>query len=167
VGAIFLAMKGFGPRFGRASDVARRILRRPRSLRLTFAYDEAGLRLIDHTPRMKPAPPSDRLYAEPRRDAIIAELRTKDGAPLYRKRLYDPIPQHVEVHDPETGLRREPSAPRRGSFSVVVPSEQRADHVVIEAGPAVVLSQLPSARRDDARDERYLLGRFAVRRSDP
>lgn len=154
-----------GSLFRGISDAVRKRLLLPRSIRFTFAYDEAGIRLIDRTSRMKPPPPSDRLDAPLRPDTIVAELRIASGAVLYRKLLRDPIPQDVEVFSPDASSRRLAMAPARGSFSVVVPSVRRAEEVVIEAGPAVVLQQFAAARPEQAQD-RYVLGRFRFRRGD-
>ena len=149
------------------SDPVRHWLRRPRSLRLTFAFDASGLRLIDRTPRMKPAPPSDKIDAAPGREAIVAELRSASGAIVYRKRLHHPIPQDVEVFDPETEPHREPVAPAKGSFSVVVPSMARAVEVIIDVGPGLSLIQFADARRDAPPGQRYPLGRYPVQGGAP
>ena len=157
------ARSAAGPVTHRVTTAIRRQVRRPRSVRLTFAFDESGLRLIDRTPRMKPAAPSDSITTEIPADAILLELQSQNDEVLYRKRLRDPIPQDVEVFDPDGGPERVAQPPRRGSFSVTVPTDRRARQVVIQAGAAVRIAQLPIEREEGAP---FALGRFSFRGRD-
>lgn len=144
------------------ANVVRRRAGRPRSRRLTFAYDEQGVRLVSHADRMKPAPPSDHLDAEPGRATIVAELRSRDDALVYRRTIPEAIPRGVEVFSPDGSIRRVDRALPSGSFSVVVPLERRAGSVVLVAGPGVPIERL-GARPDDARaGRRTILGRFPL-----
>ena len=122
-----------------------------RSLRLTFRYDDDGLRLSSRTLRRSPAPPSEAL-TEPPHGAITLEsaLTNSPGAPKaragtgevrYRRFLIDPIPQTLETVGDEGRLRRVPFAPPTGSFSAVVASPEPGDVVVVSAGPAVRFAQ--------------------------
>lgn len=106
----------------------RRITRRrgPRSVRLTFEYDDTGqLRVVRRTTRPKPAPPGDDLDRDPRPDQIWVEVRAQNGRRLYRKVLRDPLQQTAEVFHPDGRITRVPTAPGRGVFTVVVPDERR------------------------------------------
>lgn len=97
--------------------------------------------MVKRKPRLQPAPPSDALDQTPKPNAILAEIRSPQGAVIYRKRLRDPIPQDVEVFD-EKGIPNRVRAVRsKGTFSVVVPNLRGSDLVVIDAGPDVVLNQ--------------------------
>ena len=112
-----------------------------RSLRLTFAYDDEGLRLVDRTRRLGVAPPTAPLDRDPPPAAVVVEVRAEGGGALYRTLLADPIPQSLESFDPEAGLRRHAHAPPSGGFSAVVPAPEDATEVVVWAGPAVTLAQ--------------------------
>jgi len=111
-----------------------------RSVRLTFRYDDDGLRLFSRTSRRSPAPPSEPL-TEPPPGAITLELRSRAGDVRYRRFLVDPVPQTVEAVDDQGRLHRIPFAPASGSFSAVVVVPQRGDVVVVSAGPAVRFAQ--------------------------
>jgi hypothetical protein len=111
------------------------------SVRLTFAYDDAGLRLVSRTPRRKPPPPSAPLDREPPPNTAMVELRSRDDEVRYRQLLTDPVPQSLEVLDPDGRLRRVAYAHPTGSFSVVVPRPAAAAVVVVLAGPRLELAQ--------------------------
>ena len=119
----------------------------PRSIRLTLAYDEAGVRVIDRTPVTKPVPPSvEEVPAftaaragEPQlpSDAVVTELRDAADETTYRQIVEHALPHDVEVFDPavERGARRHPQPLASGVFTVIVPDDERADAVVLLAGP--------------------------------
>jgi hypothetical protein len=161
---------GRAPRSARATvriltDAVRRQFSWPRSYRLTFSFDEAGLRLVRRTPRLQPAPPSDNVARAPLPNAILAELRSSRGVVLYRKRLRDPIPQDVEVFDAQGMPHRVRAVRSRGMFSVIVPNLRGANTVAIDAGPDVILAQTPFASR--ARQlRRWLLLQTPMRGAD-
>lgn len=148
------------------SDEVRRRAGRPRSLRLTFAYDSSGLRLVSHAKRLKPAPPSDSIDQPVAPGGVAAELHTPRGERVYRQRLPGAFPSSVEVPDPDLGMRRAAVRPERGTLSVVVPVRHNATHVVVIAGPDVVgvpfeLGESPAA------DRPRVLGRFALDQLPP
>jgi hypothetical protein len=111
------------------------------SVRLTFAYDNGGLRLVSRTPRRKPPPPTAPLDREPPPNTVVVELRSQQDAVQYRQLLTDPIPQSLEVIDPDGQFRRVAYARPTGGFSVVVPRPAAAAVVVVLAGPQVELAQ--------------------------
>jgi hypothetical protein len=111
------------------------------SVRLTFAYDDAGLRLASRSPRRKPPPPGAPLDREPPPNAAVVELRSRDGEVRYRQVLTDPVPQSLEALDPDGRLRRVAYAQPTGAFSVVVPRPAGAAVVVVLAGPRLELAQ--------------------------
>ena len=112
-----------------------------RVVRLTFAFDEGGIRLIDRTPVEKRIPPSDDVVADPPPAALAAELRTSGDAPTFRRVLHEAIPQDVEVFDPDQGVSRHPVAPASGAFTVLVPDDEDASDVVLVAGVDAVPAQ--------------------------
>src|SRR3954447_19081514 len=99
---------------------ARPALRGPRSLRLTFAYDDGGLRLVGRTARRSPPPPTEPVHAEPPPSAIVLELRSPDGEVRYRGVLIDPIPQSLEAGTPDGDRMRFTRAPASGAFTAVI-----------------------------------------------
>ena len=137
----------------------------PRSRRLTFAYDERGIRLVRHTDRAKPAPPTDSLEGVPNERAVVAEVRSAGGAAIYRRVIPGALPTDVELFEPDGSMRREPFTLEKGVFTVVVPLDDAADHVVVDAGPEVPIPQFevsPDARQTN---ERVQLGRFPLEAS--
>lgn len=130
------------------------------SFRLTFAYDESGLRLAGSNRRSKPAPRSDDERGDGPTNAVTAELRAADGTTLFRRVLREPIPQSVEIAGDDGALRRVAVARSRGAFVVVVPDLAAAEEIVVDAGPDVVLSQPGFVEPPAARRRRRRLGRF-------
>lgn len=122
---------------------------RPGAIRLTLAYDDAGVRVIDRTSVDKPVPPG---VEEPRsfraagpaegpqlpRHAVVTELRAADDHTTYRQVVEHAIPHDQEVFDPavERGVRRHAVPPPSGVFTVIVPDDPAADAVVLLAHPA-------------------------------
>jgi hypothetical protein len=111
------------------------------SMRLTFRYDDDGVRLFARTPRGTPPPPTEPVSAEPPPGAIVLELRSATGEVRYRCFLVDPIPQTIEAGTAEGGFLRVAHAPPSGSFTAVVPPPEEGTVVVVSAGPAVHFAQ--------------------------
>ncbi len=143
--------------YRRFTDSTRRALRWPRSYRLTFTFDEQGLRMVRRTPRLQSAPPSDALDQTPKPNAIVAEIRSPQGVAIYRKRLHDPIPQDAEVFDKQGIPTRVKAVRSKGTFSVIVPNVHGSDFVVIDAGQDVVLAQSAFAERESGAGRWVLL----------
>lgn len=133
-----------------------------RSLRLTFAYDETGIRLAGSNRRSKPALRGDDLSREAPVNAVTIELRTKDGSALHRRALRDPIPQSVEVTGDAGKLQRIATPQPRGAFVVIVPDLDDATDIVIDAGAGVVLDQPGFAAPPVEGRRRRELARFAM-----
>jgi hypothetical protein len=136
-----------------------------RSLRLTFRYDEDGLRLARRTRRAGGAPRSAPLDREPPAGALVLELRTASDKVLYRQLLSDPIPQSLEAGDGKGGFRRVDHTRKSGAFTVVVPASEEATVVVVSAGPGVELAQRALAPPPGPRRWRELT-RSSLERSD-
>lgn len=130
--------RSWTPRF--LQGLTRVLQPRPDSLRLTFHYDQTGIRLLRKTKRGKAAPKAREGEGPLPPDRIVVEVRGKDGRALYRQVLRDPIPQSAEVFEPSGTIRRIPAQRSSGVFSVVIPTGIGAGHLVILAGPEVELA---------------------------
>lgn len=111
-----------------------------RSLRLTFRYDDDGVRLVRRTRRRSPAPPTESTDRDAPPGAVMVEVRSVDGEIRYRRYLVDPVPQSREVFT-DTGIRRVPSARPSGVFTTIVPAVEGHAVVVVSAGPGVRFAQ--------------------------
>jgi hypothetical protein len=109
----------------------------PRAIRLTFSFGPDGIQLIDSQTIEKRVPASDPLPAEFDATTVAAEARTADEAPTFRAVIPQAIPRDVEVFDPDLpgGVRRDPSPPASGVFTVLIPEHDGAEHVVLLARP--------------------------------
>ncbi|MEZ5097678.1 MAG: hypothetical protein R2731_17240 [Nocardioides sp.] len=134
-----------------------------RSLRLTFAFDERGLRLAGAQRRRKAAPPGHDTRLPAPDHAVVVELRAADGRALHRRLLHDPIPQSVEIVNDQGRFERVPTALPRGPSSPWYRTSTRHD-LVVDAGPRVRLAQPALAGVRLAPGGRRELGRFAVPR---
>ncbi len=134
----------------------------PQSRRLTFAYDEQGVRLVRHADRAKPAPSSDSLDGVPHERTVVAEVRSANGEAIYRRSIPGALPTDVELFEPDGSMRREPLVMKQGVFTVVVPLTDVADHVVVDAGPQVAIPQFEVSADAKQRNDRVLLGRFPL-----
>jgi hypothetical protein len=110
-----------------------------RAIRLTVAYDETGVRVIDRTPVEKPVPPqslSFDLAALPAH-AVVAELRGAGDATVYRQIVEQALPETTEVFEQgvERGMWRHPVPQTKGVFTLIVPDDAAAESVVLLAGP--------------------------------
>jgi hypothetical protein len=110
----------------------------PGAIRLTFAYDETGVRVIDRTPveKLVPASVAEPAAAVPTH-AVVAELRDRDDAAVYRQIVEQALPESTEVFEEgvERGMWRHPVPQVRGVFTVIVPDDAAAESVVLLAGP--------------------------------
>ena len=130
----------------------------PRAVRLTFSFGPGGIQLVDRTPVAKRLPPADALPAALDATTIAAEVRGASDEPVFRRVMPRAIPQDVEVFDPDIpgGVRRDPSPPGSGVFTVLVPDDPAAGDVVLlgrperdvpgaggETAPAVEIARFP------------------------
>jgi hypothetical protein len=132
-------------------------------VRLIFAYDADGIRLLARLPGPDTVPPGDDVHAEPPATAIAAELRTAEDVPTFRRVVDEAIPGSVEVFDPDRGPFLDPRPPGSGAFDVVVPDDERARHVVLLAGAEGVPKALRFAPRPAARAADRVIARFDFR----
>ncbi|HKF00569.1 MAG TPA: hypothetical protein VKG45_16760 [Actinomycetes bacterium] len=132
-------------------------------VRLIFAYDADGIRLLARLPGPDAVPPGDDVDAEPPVTAIAAELRTAEDVPTFRRVVDAAIPASVEVFDPDTGPFLDPRPPSSGAFDVVVPDDERARQVVLLAGAEGVPEGLRFAPPPAARAADRVIARFDLR----
>lgn len=141
---------------------------RSTAVRLTFAYDASGIRLIDRTEVHKPAGPADEAPAPGAAASVRAELRTAADRTVFRRELPpEALPTDAEVFDPaaEGGVRRDPTPLPSGVFTVVVPVDDDAEEVVLVAdrGLAPDLPAGPSRPGAASAAGPSELGRFPLR----
>lgn len=112
-----------------------------RSVRFTFTFDDAGLRLTGRTPRRKAALRGLDTQADPPVLGVTVEVQSASGDVLHRQVFARALPQTAEVPRAGGGLRRVAVAPRRGVLTAVVPNLADAAAVVVHAGAAKALAQ--------------------------
>lgn len=111
----------------------------PRAVRLTFTYTGDDVRLVGRQPVEMVVPPADPVSQEAELGSWV-EVRSGQEATLYRRMMPDLFRHDTEVFspDPQKSVSRAPLDDVAGSFSVVVPELDEADHV------ALLSSALPS-----------------------
>jgi len=131
-------------------------------VRLVFAYDAGGIRLVARQPGPRPSLPSDDPGGEPPETAIAADLHTPQGVPTFRRVVRDAIPDSVEVFHPDRTFRvPEPRA--SGAFAVLLPDDGRASEVVLVAGARGVPGSFRFAPPPGARAGAREIARFPLR----
>jgi hypothetical protein len=105
----------------------------PGAVRLTFAYQGDDVRLISMQPVDAAVPPGDPVTGYQGEQGFWVETRTADGTTLHRRVMPDPFRGDAEVFsdDPRQSLGRVPIESPSGTFSVLVPAPQDADHVAL------------------------------------
>lgn len=124
----------------------------PSAWRLTFEYDDDGVRLVAQQRVAMMAPPDDSQLTHDARAGYWVEIRNAEGHGLYRQILVNPMPSNREVHSPAPD--RHPThvavgAGSAGVFQAVVPDLPGAVDVVLHGlaspGPAATLSERSEA----------------------
>ena len=131
-------------------------------VRLVFAYDADGIRLLARLPGPGTVLPGDDVRAEPPATAIAAELRTAEDVPTFRRIVHDAIPATVEAFGGAQPFRH-PGPRTSGAFDVVVPDDERARDVVLVAGARGVPPELRFAPAPGARARAREIARFSFR----
>jgi hypothetical protein len=128
----------------------------PRAVRLTFTYEGDQVSLASRQPVEMIAPPTDQLSGYEGEQGFWIEVRNDREEALHRRVMQDPLRQDVEVFspDPEHSVYRVPVEKVSGSFVVVVPELEEADHV------SLMSSAAPSAA---ARAPANEFARFSLR----
>ena len=119
----------------------------PRAVRLTFTYEGDEVRLVSRQPVEMIAPPTDRLAGYEGEQGFWIEVRSGQDETLHRRVMQNPLRRDVEVFspDPEQSVVRVPVEKPTGSFSVVVPDLDEADHVALlsSGAPSAVGRDVP------------------------
>jgi hypothetical protein len=140
----------------RLMTVAGRDSRGPATLRLTFRYEDGGIRLVGRQRVAKLALPSDSVTGYDGQQGFWVELRTPDGRTVYRRVMEDPFSDQLEIFfpDPERPIVRRQRQDRSGTFIVEVPEAEEVDRLLLfssagpgaraagEAGPAIEVARV-------------------------
>jgi hypothetical protein len=128
----------------------------PRAQRLTFSYEGSNVHLLSRqTVEMIP-PPSDPVQDSERQAGFWYTLRDREGRPIYRRVVHNPIRHDVEVFsdDPERSVSRVRVSEPRGVFSLLVPGLDEPYTLTLHSSP-------PGATGEAAQE----IARFDIRRS--
>jgi hypothetical protein len=114
------------------------------AVRLIFLFDADDIRLLSRHPVDVVVPPADAAKTSDR-SGFWVELRTQAEDVLYRRVMTDPAHIDPEVFaDGGSGPGRVPDRPPVGAFTVLVPNEEAASHVVLmQAPPAREIARFP------------------------
>ncbi|WP_406224111.1 hypothetical protein [Streptomyces canus] len=109
----------------------------PHAVRLIFEYEGTDIRLVSRQQVEMTPPPSDRLADQRSAQGTWVEVRDAGRNALYRRVLHDPVRHDAEVfsEDPERSITRVPVETPRGTFAVLVPDIEAADHVALVGSP--------------------------------
>lgn len=109
----------------------------PGAVRLIFVYEGHDIRLLSRQPVDVVVPPADAIGRLDERSGFWVEVRGQTEDVLYRRAMTDPARIHPEVlsPDPAGGLVRAPEPQAVGAFTVLVPDDEAASHVVLMASP--------------------------------
>jgi hypothetical protein len=127
----------------------------PRSLRLTFRYENGEVRLIGKQTVNKVGPPSDALAGPMPQSGHWLELRDERGKAIYRLLMAPPIPHEVEVLTDAGTLTRVPVLEPAGVFTLLVPDLSEASTLALvgsrpAAGPVTAAARRSTAASDYA-----------------
>jgi hypothetical protein len=108
------------------------------AVRLVFEYDGRQVRLVSRQRVDMQPPPTDPIEGYEGQQGFWVEVRDADGRTLHRRVMQDPIAD-AEVFSDEPGqsVMRVPVREPRGSFAILVPDSEDADHLALMSSPAV------------------------------
>ena len=117
----------------------------PAAVRLIFVYEGDDIRLLSRQPVDVIVPPADATRGLDDRSGFWVEVRAESEDVLYRRVMTDPARVHPEVFspDPAVGITRAPESQPVGAFTVLVPNEEAASHVVLMGSPPATGSPAP------------------------
>jgi hypothetical protein len=109
-----------------------------RAVRLRFAYEGNDVRLVSQQRVEMIVPPADALSGFASEQGFWVEVRTAQEEVLHRRVMHDPLRQDVEVFspDPAQSIVRTPVERPSGTFTVLVPDIDEADHVALMSSAA-------------------------------
>lgn len=108
-----------------------------RSIRFTFSYRGANIKLESRQNIKMIAPPSDALTVSSKRSGFWYELRDKENRILYRRIIQNPVKYAVEVRSDkkDTPLVWEEVKDPAGQFVLLAPELQEAVSIVLVSSP--------------------------------
>jgi hypothetical protein len=108
---------------------------RPSAVRLIFEYEGDDVRLVSSQAVDMVVPPGDPVAADTTPPGVLAEVRQADGTTLYRKSVGQLLRSDVEVFsdDPARSITRAPVDRPSGTFVLVIPDDEAADHLALVA----------------------------------
>lgn len=108
-----------------------------RSIRFTFSYRGANIKLESRQTIKMISPPSDPLKVSDRRSGFWYELRDKENRMLYRRIIQNPVKYAVEVRSDkkDTPLVWEEVKDPAGLFVLLAPELQEAVSIVLVSSP--------------------------------
>ncbi|MDT9681584.1 hypothetical protein RND61_05765 [Streptomyces sp. TRM76323] len=109
----------------------------PHAVRLIFEYEGPDIRLVSRQRLETTPPPGDRGEDLRATQGFWVEVRDAEHNVLYRRVLHDPVRYDAEVfsEDPDRSIARVPVETPRGTFAILVPDIEAADHVALFSGP--------------------------------
>lgn len=136
----------------------------PGAVRLIFVYEGDAIRLLSRQPLDVVVPPADAARRRDDRSGFWVEVRAETEDVLYRRAMTDPATIHSEVFSPDPAVspERAPEPQAVGAFTVLVPNDEAASHVVLMGSPPPGGSPAPrmaSPRKAPVRE----IARFPIR----
>jgi hypothetical protein len=118
------------------------------TLRLTFAYDSTGIRLINSQRIEMIAPPAVTPAPQAGQAGYWVELRNAQGELLYHHPLSNPLQVDFEVfsNDPKQPLMRVPNPNPKGEFTVLVPDVSGAATFILNGPPTGAATQFEPSK---------------------
>lgn len=125
------------------------------SIRFTFSYRGANIKLESRQSIKMIAPPSDPLEVRDKRSGFWYELRDKENRVLYRRIIQNPVKYAVEVRSDkkDTPLVWENVKDPAGQFVLLTPELPEAESIVLVSSPFEL---------DRANEEAVEITRFPV-----
>lgn len=106
----------------------------PGAIRLTFLYDGDGIRLLSRQAVDVVVPPAD-ATRRPGDGSFWVEVRTESEDVLYRRVMTDPAHIDPDVFSDNASAAGAAPEPPVGAFTVLVPDDEAASHVVLLGSP--------------------------------
>jgi hypothetical protein len=126
---------------------------RDRSTRVTLAYDEAGFRVVQMSPRPKGPGPTVLSVDAPSPHDVWVEGRDPTDRIRYRLRLPRAFAGGNEVFSPDGSIRTAGGLRSRGVVTFVVPYDPSVVSLSVHAGPLAVA---PPGRGTSSEESREL-----------
>lgn len=117
---------------------------RNRALRLIFEYKGRTVKMISAERLEMLAPPPQALVPATGDEGSWFELRNREGRPLYRRQIHNPVHQDLEVALDDRIARVAIEKPA-GRFFLIVPDLEASSRVVLKTG---LVSAKPAKAKD-------------------